>query len=398
MKETIVYIGNFSFPKNNSAGIRVLNNGYLFRSLGYAVTFIGLNKAVVKCEGSKPACNEYDGFKYYEFPYPKGLKDWLFFFTQLREVIEILKKIKPTAVIAYGSMSNAFFALFLSYWCRFNNVKFITDCVDWLAGASGGRLFRIGKRLDTELQKRYVNAIGDGVIAVSSFLAEYYKSKSCKTLVLPPLSKTTAQHSKISVFKKEKCISIAYAGFPFPTDRKVKNRSFFKDRLDTKIELLSQQDKDKFIFDIYGLSLSEYLRSVPEHKTLLKHMSGSVRFHGVVSNDVVLDRVSKVDYFFLFRDSNRMTNAGFPSKIAEAISLGVPVITTATSDISSYIINGTNGYILVNDNFQTSVAELTRIFNQHEEKFEKLKKSCVVNNPFEIERFSDNTREFMKSI
>ncbi len=398
MKETIVYIGNFSFPKKNSAGIRVLNNGYLFRELGYNVVFIGLSKTVESIDDSLQSHNEYDGFKYFEFPYPKGLKDWLFFSKQLKAVIAILKELEPKSVIAYGSMSNAFFCLFLGWWCKAKKIKFITDCVDWLAGASGSRLFRIGKRLDTELQKRYVNTIGDGVITVSSFLADYYTRRSCSTLILPPLSKENVHKSNLCDSPENKKIKIVYAGFPFPTDRKVKDKSFFKDRLDKAIELLALQKKGTFVFDIYGVTLNDYIKSVPEHEGLLSQLNDTVIFHGIVSNEVVIENVSKSDYFFLFRDSNRMTNAGFPSKVVEAISLGVPVITTSTSDIGMYIFNGINGYILSKNNDKKSALELSQILDEHETKHEKLKSSCINSNPFDIKCFSESTKNFMSNI
>jgi glycosyltransferase involved in cell wall biosynthesis len=398
MKETIVYVGNFSFPKNNSAGIRVLNNGYLFRELGYNVVYIGLSKTVSCIENSAPSHKEYDGFRYFEFPYPKGLKDWLFFSKQLKTVIAILKDLEPKSVIAYGSMSNAFFCLFLGWWCKAQKIKFITDCVDWLGGASGGRIFRIGKRLDTELQKRYVNTIGDGVITVSSFLADYYIRKSCSTLILPPLSKENTYKSKLSETSKNKKIRFIYAGFPFPTDRKVKDKSFFKDRLDKTIELLALQQKGTFIFDIYGVTLNDYIKSVPEHEKLLSALNGTVNFYGMVSNEVVVNKVSEADYFFLFRDSNRMTNAGFPSKIVEAISLGTPVITTATSDIAMYITNDVNGHILSKDNDEKSALELSKIFDEHDAKHNMLKRSCFKSNPFDIKSFTNSTKQFMKSI
>lgn len=398
MSKTIVYIGNFSFPSENSAGIRVLNNGYLLRSLGYEVMYIGLSKELDKFKNLKSTCKTYDNFKYFAFPYPKGIKDWLYFSTQLKEVKGLLKEVKPFSVIAYGSISNVFFALLLGLWCKSSKIKFITDCVDWLSGGSGGMLFRIGKRVDTELQKRYVNASGDGVIAVSSFLAEYYKKKGCKTLVVPPLSKNTVKICSNKYVIKDKTIKLIYAGFPFPTGRRVKDTSFFKDRIDISIELLSNLKAREFSFDIFGLTQSDYLRNVPEHTLLLETLGEKIRFHGVVSNGDVVCNVSKSDYFFLFRDNNRMTNSGFPSKIVEAVSIGIPVITTHTSDLSKYIQEGKNGYIFSTTNLRKNTEELNEIFDKHFDEYERMKEYCVKQNPFVIENFRDDADEFLKNI
>jgi glycosyltransferase involved in cell wall biosynthesis len=398
MKKTIVYIGNFSFPKSSAAGIRVLNNGYLFRSLGYEVIFIGLSKDINSADGLKSTCKEFDDFKYYEFSYPKKLTDWIFYQKQLKETIALLTEIAPTSVVAYGSVSNALFSLFLGKWCKSNNVKFITDCVDWLSGASGSFLFRMGKRIDTELQKRYVNAIGNGVITVSSFLADYYSKKGCVTLVLPPLSNKNKTVINNQIRGTDSTIKIIYAGFPFPISRKVKDKSFFKDRLDKSIELLSLQGERAFIFDIFGVTLDDYLKNVPEHTDMLKLMEGKIKFHGVVSNKEVVNQVSKADYFFLFRDSNKTTNSGFPSKISEAASLGVPAITTDTSDLSKYIKQGSNGYILRAKSIQEGVVELNHILDSHKQDHSRMKNRCMVQNPFELNHFLAETKNFMDNI
>ena len=41
--------------------------------------------------------------------------------------------------------------------------------------------------------------------------------------------------------------------------------------------------------------------------------------------------------------------AGFPTKVSESISLGIPVITNNTSDLKKYICNGVNGYMIENE-------------------------------------------------
>ena len=68
-------------------------------------------------------------------------------------------------------------------------------------------------------------------------------------------------------------------------------------------------------------------------------MNSKVFFHGIVNNDDVIENLLESDYFILIRDKNKMTQAGFPSKITEAISHGIPVIVTDTSDLKEYIFN-----------------------------------------------------------
>lgn len=396
----ICYVGNFSFPKGNSSGTRVLANGYLFRDLGFETVYFGLARDKDSLPGGVNECKVYDGFEYYEFPYPGNLKGWIEFKEKYKSVVRLLEEIEPYAVVAYGSMSNAFFTLFLGRWCKAKGIRFVTDCVDWLAGGSGSLLFRIGKRLDTELQKRYVNATADGVIVVSSFLEKYYSGKGCKTLVLPPIlgKDAKADHSVAGRSESESTIRIAYAGFPFPTTRKVVSHKYFKDRLDLSVELLSALSGLNFVFDVYGITERDYLTCVPQHAGTLDKLGKKIRFHGVVSNDEVVKHVSSADYFFLYRDSNKMTNSGFPSKIVESISLGVPVITTATSDLDEYLIDGKHGFFLSAATAADRVAELEKVLTMDRERLEELKDYCRNNNPFLPARFAESTGLFLNGI
>ena len=83
-------------------------------------------------------------------------------------------------------------------------------------------------------------------------------------------------------------------------------------------------------------------------------------FHGKVSNLEARNKISKADFSILFRNVNKMTSAGFPTKVSESISCGTPVITNSTSDLEHYIINGKNGF-LVNLNSKPLTNELTNI-------------------------------------
>ena len=398
MKKNLVYIGNFSFPKNNSAGIRVLNNGYLFRSIGYNTHFIGLSKTTPNKENLELSHAVYDGFNHYAFAYPKKSTEWMFFKNQLKQSIDLIKKINPEIVVAYGSISNSLFVFFLHKWCRSKNIKFVNDCVDWLSGGSGGFLFRVGKHIDTELHKRYINSLGDGAITVSSFLSTYYSKKGCNTLILPPLWHQTKNTEISQDRKKGKPIKIIYAGYPFPVGRKIKNKSFFKDRLDLSIEILSSLVDIDYIFNIFGISRYDYLKTIPEHAELLENNKNKIIFHGAVENRVIIKEISDSDYFILLRDSNKMTNAGFPSKIVEAVSLGTSVITTNTSDLSSYIKSEENGHIISSKNKLTTTKEIRDIFEKSQKSTILSKSQWPKENPFNTENFKEKTTNFFNTI
>ena len=75
----ILITGNFSFPRGNAAGSRVLGTGYLLRKLGYEVIYIGMSDRLDRNSNLEDTKRNFEGFNYYNLPYPKGFRDWISF-------------------------------------------------------------------------------------------------------------------------------------------------------------------------------------------------------------------------------------------------------------------------------------------------------------------------------
>lgn len=389
--DKIIYIGNFFFPDYNAAGVRVLNNGYLFRELGYEVVFIGLERKNDISNNLKNSRFNYDGFDCYCFPYPNTMSSWFFIKDKLNQTKSLITSINPSLVITYGSVCNSIFALLLNRWCLSNKIKIIHDCVDWLAGGSGGLLFRILKYIDTDIQKRYVNSNGDGLIVVSRFLQDYYENKNCKTLLLPPLQKSIKFNKLIK--NNDSIIKIIYAGYPFPTARKIISKKGIKDRLDLALEVLFLSKRNDFVFNIFGITQQEYLEVIPNHKYLLEKNKNKFIFHGKVKKDIIENELNASDFFLLLRDDNRMTNAGFPSKVVESLACNLPVVTNNTSDLSKYIVDNINGFILKEKKIEALSIELDNVLG----KIRNIDKTSM-DNPFDIKYYKSNAKKFLEEI
>lgn len=396
---TILYVGNFFFPFGNAAGKRVYGNGKLLRELGYNVIFIGV------CEEQHSSCEldltrrEFDGFTYYSFSYPKGGRAWLGYKKALRELVQFLQKSCILAdlkfVIYYGSPRLSLFNMKLIRFCRRNGVKVLSDCVDWLSPNSTSIIYNLAKWLDNTYQKAYVNKKTDGIIAVSHFLADYYEGYGCPSVVLPPLS--TFCHSTLKERSQDDRITITYAGMPFRKGAVVTNGDNLKDRIDKTISLLCEVKghNDRFIFNIYGFTKEEYLQTIPNQQGFVEKLEPNVIFHGYKPSDTVIEAVSKSDFTILIRDVNRATTAGFPTKVSESISCGTPVITTRTSDLEEFIVEGINGFFLDVKDGDGAVAELLRIFKLDTDEILKMKMGCIIDNPFYYNKYTDRMSDFL---
>ena len=395
-KKTIIYVGNFSFPNGNASGSRVLGNGYIFRELGYEVVYIGLDNNLKQDSILSKTINEYDSFKFYNLPYPNGAKGWLLYKKRFLEVQELLKEIDSDTVILYGSPTISFFAKRLKTYCKLNNITFIVDVVDWLTVNHGSVIFRIVKYLDVNYLKRYISNDADGIISISSYLKRYYKKKVKNIVIIPPV--TDPKHFNIpSTRNNKKLNKLIYVGNPFPSLTKNLKSNYYKDRLDLVIDNLSYLEDIEYVFDIYGITLEEYLFVVQRHKKMLEILKSKIIFHGKVNNLEAKNNISNADFSILFRNSNKMTNSGFPTKVSESISCGTPVITNATSDLERYIINGKNGF-LVNLVSKSLTTQLSDILSLTSSEINNMKLYCSNSNLFSHKNYIDITREFFTKI
>lgn len=404
MQETtkkILYIGNFDFPKNNAAGLRVLANGYLFKQLGFEVSFFGLSKdsSLFNDNIELLEFNHYKSFDYINHLYPQGLKEWIFFGPIQKKIYYAIDTLKPDAVVLYGSPSNFVSALLITYYCKKRKITIISDCVDWLSGGSGSIFFRLGKWIDTEIQKRYVNVKADGVIVVSSFLKRYYDRKGCATLTLPPLvSDIDEAYSNDKCSENNELIRLIYAGNPFPTTRKITSEKAIKDRIDKAVEILHKVKGVNFRFDVYGITKEDYLRAIPKHEILIHDLHDSIVFHGRLLNENVKREVACADFYFLMRDKSKMCDAGFPSKVTESIGLGTPIICTDTSDLRQYLPDGEMAYYLPSNNLERATAMMTKILKKDKKSIIAMSQSCILNKPFEPKKYIEASVNFFKEI
>lgn len=111
--------------------------------------------------------------------------------------------------------------------------------------------------------------------------------------------------------------------------------AFSRDKADLLVEEVDKL-KRKYSLSIIGVDKTEYLRMFPNQMSIIDNNS-DIRFYGRLSHIETIDHIKESDYLCFFRDVNRMTMCGFPTKFVEAKSCGIPVITNDTSDIALFM-------------------------------------------------------------
>lgn len=394
MKKKIIYIGNFSFPNGNASGARVLGNGYIFRELGYETIFIGLEKDLTSNSVLNDTYKTFDKFEYYNLPYPKGISGWLAYRKRFNEIYRLIEKLNIKAIVLYGSPTLSIFGSLVKSFCKQKKIIFLTDVVDWIAIGSGGLLFRIVKFIDTNYQKRYLNSSADGVITISSYLNKYYQKKGLKTVIIPPLV-NISHYLLLNQYKSNNAITLIYVGQPFPLNSKNVKEKSFKDRLDKVIDVLYELKEIDFIFDIYGLTLEQYTSVVKFQNNKIDGLKNKMKFHGYIKNEIAREKIAEADFTIFFRDVNKMTTAGFPTKIVESISCGTPVITNNTSDLKEFIVEAASGFIVNIKNDDSLKKDIKKILCLKRDDITIMKNYCRDSKVFSYSNYTNTVRQFL---
>lgn len=384
-KGTILYIGGFELPDKNAAAHRVINNGKIFRKLGYNVVFIDVIKSK-KIDISK-TFRIIQGFKCWSISYPSSNKDWIRYLTDISDVRKIIDSIKNVKiVICYNYQSVAFMKL--RSFCKKNSMKIIADCTEWYSTKGENLIFRFIKGLDTFLRMRVIQKKLDGLIVISTYLNKYYKNSQENLLLLPPLvDKSEEKWNRLNQKENDKKIQFVYAGSPG------KN----KDKLNLIIKAFSKlNNQNSYMLHFIGITKKEYLDNQLCNEENLKKIEKNVKFVGRVSHEESIQNLKAADYSIFIRELNRVNMAGFPTKFVEAISCKTKVITNNSSDLKDYINEGINGY-MVNINDDSLERLLNNMLNGDIDSIKYVIKETD-SNLFDYHNYIDKTYSFTEKL
>jgi glycosyltransferase involved in cell wall biosynthesis len=318
-----LYLGGLELPDGNAAAHRALGNAKILRALGWDVAFVGVARDMAAPVGSLEAENSVQGFRRFAVPYPAGGRQWLRYLTDAKPYIEACEAVGGVTLLILYNTPSPVMAQLLHY-CRARRIRCVADCTEWYSSRGKGMAYALLKALDTGFRMRILQKQLDGIIVISRYLERYY-AKHPRVVCLPPL--TDLEETKWRLAQRDEAspvLRLVYAGSP---ER--------KDRVDLLVEALRLVKRPVHL-DVVGLSREEYLLRQPEHRVFLEQTE-CIAFHGRCSHLAALAFVQRADFSCFFREDDRVSRAGFPTKFVEAISCQTPVITNATSDLAEYL-------------------------------------------------------------
>lgn len=373
MKKAILYVGNFVFPDGNASGKRVLGNACILRDLGYKVFCLGVNMT-----NEEQGFNNYEDITYCSIPYVNGLKR-LNNSKPYSMILTLINDIKNqgyglSSIIMYGSLGSTTLNKKLIKFGRHNHIAVYYDHVDIFPTPQKKPFMRyIAKLYENRQLAQKVFRKCDGIICISSYLSDMHSSYT-KTVVIPPV----VCKNRAALNNDKEKIKIVYAGTVSDKDRPI---SEWKDRIDLIIDAaysMAVEGMVKIQFDFIGFTQADFIGMLPvnlknDYKKKLRKIEKIAVFHGSMPSNDTIDLIRKSDFSVLLRDDKVTTKAGFPTKVSESVSCGIPVIANATSDIKEYIQNNHNGFIIEKE---TLADRLRLVCEMESSKIDQMKDNC----------------------
>jgi len=390
----VIYVGAFRFPAGDAAASRVLNNAKILRALGYKVIFVSWGGKHQESDKGEDGNFYYQGFQYVntddiDMKQTNPLKRIYNHFFSGRKSLFFIKQTINTVDIVIGYNPSMFFTNRMLSLCKKYNIPFISDITEWYDSNEfpGGRYSPASWVND--LNMRFTQKKVKNKIVITSFLDRYYKASN--NIILPPLvdSEETKWTTIKTVLPPFNGIRLIYAGTPAKKD-------LLGIILNAVVSYLKRELKLQFV--IVGVS-KENISNYTNNQEVLSSPNNII-FCGRVPQIDVPSYYNISDFSVIIREATRKNMAGFPTKLAESLLAGVPVIANSTSDIEHYIINGENGLVIDNYTEQSLISILNKLQDLSLQEINDMKNKAKKSgeNQFDYRNYSNQVQLFLNNV
>ena len=351
-KGTVIFVTNSYFPYGQAYSQRALNLSRIFRECGYTV------KIIADCTKEKnEGQNFFDGFEY--FIAGDNSKAGRYF-NNKKNCLKILKKLvnddNVKAVLISGGTYDRFDLV--RDVCTKKGIPLILEVCEWYDIAS----FKLGKldfrynQFNKCITKSFFKA--DAFITISRMLEEHFKYSGKPTIRIPTV--IDCDEFEYSEKTDNSKIQLIHAGTAVGKQRKEMFREIM-------VALADYKQNCPFEYTIFGSNKKTVLENIGNDTELLESLSDTVKIVGRIPQKEMLQKYCEADFSIFVRPDRRSSHAGFPTKLAESMAAGTPVIANDTGDIGLYLKDGFNGFLLKDGSQETLKEVLNRITDNRNE-------------------------------
>lgn len=257
--------------------------------------------------------------------------------------------------------------------------------------------FKIKSTLSYILQKLgiyYVTKNYDGIIGISSFMQKFFDDKNVECITIPSIFDLEQMPRPLLVEPKNDIVTISYAGT-------IANG---KDSMGVVLEALaalSSSDRARVRLNLYGSTKEQVYATLGEKAdAIMSKLENVVSFKGHYSRVDLQTELIKSTFCILVRPNKPYANAGFPTKFAESLTLGVPMIANGTSDIAKYLKTNHNGILLKDDSFDSVKSGFEKMLKYDSQELVEMKKNSFKDASlcFNQNNYADALEQFMSNL
>ncbi len=392
MRDTVLYIGGFGLPDRTASALRAFGNATVLRAAGYRVVIAG-KYARIPDPVLPPELIH--GFACHDIRQPLPGLPVVDYTLSSANIHALAKQIGLQRIVAIMAYNYPGFGLHrLLRLGRRLGVPVINESTEWY-GWEGFRPLTNVRRI---LESRWRN---NGLVDVAgNFICatEWSKRRQphANTLVLPfALDRGWAcwrAEVDDAWCRDADAVRLVYSGSP--------GLGMHKDRLPLIVQALDRIDPAgrRFRFAVVGMTAKDYLHSMPQHAGLLGRHVQSIRFLGKMAHRDAVGVLKAGDFSVFVRERNRVSEVGFPTKYAEAATLGIPVLTNRSSDIADYLNDGENGILLPDCSPAELERGLARALGQPREVLGRMRRRAAEETAFTPEAWVPRMQTFMRQL
>lgn len=330
------------FPYGSANSNYLRNMALALKNAGKNVFVIGLVESEDVIKGEKKG--EFKGVGYINIiqrksKLPFRLKNHLFFGQKIVQCLKQFELREEDYLIVYTDYISVTRQLFKAFPLNNKSGHMAYCIVEWFqAYQYTGRKFSLDyifwKRHFDYLMPQYKKIIG-----ISTKLAKHFSDMGCQTMVLPCLVDCKSVKESIITNRAEKTT------FDFIYPGAATNKDSLEGLLKGLLEL-SKDERKKIKFHFTTLKPEKLLSASDCSPEILDELKDVITFHGRLEYDKLLELYENMDYLFLPRKKNIITESNFPSKVPEMLAYGtVPVCSDVGDYTSIYLKDGVNAFV-----------------------------------------------------
>lgn len=353
----LIFGDNFSFPEGDASTNRVYTYAEGLKENGIKVHVICFaNHFITDGDGESGGISYYNPFgqsKKSKYFIVRRWQKFIKYFRTILLVRRVRKKERISAIIVYTMrLSTHLFAWGLS---KASNALLIKECSEHpLIHYQGGALKRIQGLVKLNIESGFCS----GIFCISRFLVDFHRSHGVaeRKLFLVP---STVDPGRFKL-NGEKPLSYPYIGY-------FGGLTFYRDNIDALISSFAViSKKHPHIHLVLGGFCSE--KEKMQIRDLIEdlELSSRVNLLKYLPRSEIVRYITHSDILVMVRSKDLETQASFPSKLTEYLATSKPLITVKVGEISDYLTDGVNAFLIEPGNTGMLTEKLEYVLSNYE--------------------------------